>query len=377
MAPCECPERHASPNNRRHFRQFCHCHCSCIHRCHHEKLAGSAEPLASVVEELESGRMSLSASRSVETLGQPRKRQLSDFAIERDLGEGAHAFVKQGRLRSDKDAQSVVIKMVIKSKLLPECILHDFDTGLSLPVELYALRHLRDHPHPNIVSLVDAFEDRLYYYLLMPTHGRGEDLFETIEKNEDFLPVERVGRIFAQVVMAISHLHNVLGLVHRDIKDENIIIDDTDCIQLIDFGSCAYYRCGGPNIQEVLPLTEADVRAGHRLPNFSTFHGTVDYAPPEVVRNEPYDGPAQDIWALGILLYTLAFKEVPFRSVSDILEMRLRLPFEPSPQIAEMIRRLLVADPLKRPTAAELAMDPWIITNYTQRSCTSTTSEQD
>lgn len=391
---------------RRHFRQFCHCSCTCIHRCHHDSESCEAEmervhspahvmppsgerrrsggcilpsdSLASVVEEMESGRMSLSSSwgdfrpaagdvaaQEANGTTRRRKRQLSEYAIERDLGEGAYAFVKQGRLRTAPgDTPSVVIKMVIKSKLLPECILHDFDTGMSLPVELYALRHLREHPHPCIVSMIDAFEDSMYYYILMPMHGRCEDLFEAIEHHQDFLPPDRVARIFAQSVMAVAHLHNVLGLVHRDIKDENIIIDEHDHILLIDFGSCAYYRGGAPNVQHDVPLTEADVRSGRRLRHFSTFHGTVDYASPEVLRGEPYDGPQQDIWALGVLLYTLAFKEVPFRSVSDILELRLRLPFEPSPDIARMIKWLLAAKPQDRPTAADLEADPWIQENY-------------
>ncbi|PJF18965.1 putative serine threonine protein kinase [Paramicrosporidium saccamoebae] len=311
------------------------------------------DSLASIVEEFESGRMSLGASNDELV----RKLQISDFALEKDLGEGAYAFVKQGRYRWEEEAKPVVIKMMIKSKLQTESILHDFDTGLSLPIELYALRHLREHPHPNIVSMIDAFEDPQYYYILMPMHGRGEDLFEYIEKHGDFISPEKVARIFSQVVMAIAHLHRTLGLVHRDIKDENIIIDENDRILLIDFGSCAYYRGG-------MPLTEADVRRGKRLPYFDVFHGSIDYASPEVLRNEPYDGPQQDVWALGVLLYTLTFKEVPFRSTSDVLEGRLRLPFESDLEISAMIKAILSPDPTSRPTAEVLAEHPWIVKNY-------------
>lgn len=319
-----------------------------------------SESLASVVEELESGRLSKSGSSGEMLM---RKKSLSDFALERDLGEGAYAFVKQGRLRGE-DSTSQVIKMVIKSKLPAESILHDFDTGLSLPIELYALRHLREHPHPNIVSMIDAFEDPQYYYILMPMHGKGKDLFEYIEGHDDFLPPETVAKIFSQVVMAVAHLHNTLGLVHRDIKDENIIIDEADHIQLIDFGSCIYYRQGTPYVQHEVPLTEADIRQGQRMIQFTSFHGSPDYASPEVTRHEPYDGPPQDIWALGVLLYTLSFKEVPFRSWSDIRSGKVRLPFEPSPEIARIIRELLVVDPHKRPTAEQLTEDPWLVAHY-------------
>lgn len=317
--------------------------------------------LASVVEEMESGRMSASS----ESLHYGKKLHLHDFILEKDLGEGAYAFVKQVRYRTDPpERPPLAMKMVIKSKLRADCILHDFDTGYSLPVELFALRHLREYPHPNIVSMVDAFEDALYYYILMPMHGRGEDLFETIERHQDFLPSDRVARIFSQIAMAVAHLHTVLGIIHRDIKDENVIIDEHDHIQLIDFGSSAYYLRGADFAQPDIPLTEADVRCGKRMSRYSIYYGTIDYAPPEVLRGESYDGPQQDIWALGVLLYVLAFKEVPFRSHIDILEHRLRLPFEPTPQIATMIERLLQPDPAARPSAHELAHDPWIVENY-------------
>lgn len=356
------------------------------HLHHHGGCTGRRQPehIVNIIHEMESGLISHNDSVVTPGVATPtttipsgvetpsRRRKLTDFIIEGDLGEGAHSFVKKGRLRNPpagQDAAPLAIKMVIKSKLLPECILHDFESGLSLPIELFVLRHLRDLPHPSIVAMDDAFEDKQYYYIIMTIHGQGEDLFEIIERNQDFLPVDRVERIFAQVAMAIEHLHCHLGVVHRDIKDENIIIDEHDRIQLIDFGSCAYYRQGGPAVQEDVPWTEADIRMGRRFKEFLSFHGTVDYAPPEVVRGEPHDGPPQDMWAMGVLLYTLCFKESPFHSVSEILECKLRIPFEPTKEIVETIQRLLDPDPRKRMTAAELASLPWIQRALSQQHC--------
>ena len=395
---CNCESRSTSPTGaggRRHYREFCHCNCTCIHKCHHlhkecatdEHRMGSpkmspnilraSSSLASVLEEMESGKLHVTGNfGDINGVGKPRR--LGDFCIERDLGEGAYAFVKQVRYRNmsvEGDNKSMVMKMVIKSKLLPEFILHDFESGLSLPVELYALRHLREHPHPNVVSMVDAFEDPMYYYLLMPLHGNAEDLFEIIEKHDDFLPTDKIAKIFAQVVMAVAHLHNVLGIAHRDIKDENIIIDEHDRIQLIDFGSCTYFRRGDA-AQLDIPPTVADVQVGRRLNQYHRFYGTVDYAPPEVVKGEAYEGPPQDIWALGILLYILSFKEVPFRNFGEILELRLVLPFEPTPQIAFIIRQLLQPDPAARPTAKDLVNDPWIVENYRLAMETNTTQDK-
>jgi len=300
----------------------------------------------------------------------PRKK-IVEYRIEGDLGSGAYSIVKRARHReAHDDAPCVALKMLIKSRLRPELIFHDFDTGLSLPVELYVLRHLREHPHPNIISMIDTWEDSLYYYIVMPLNGpSGIDLFEAIERSRDFLPPERVARIISQIIMAVAHLHLALGVAHRDIKDENIIIDERiDHTQLIDFGSAAYFRA-----QEEAPLTEAEIRCGKRQADYDVYYGTQEYAAPEVVRGERYIGPPQDIWALGVLLYVLAFKEVPFPTPQSVLEHRLRIPFEPSPDIVRMVQWLLEPDIAKRPTAEQLIADPWVIQSYTQpfRDCSS------
>ena len=92
----------------------------------------------------------------------------------------------------------------------------------------------------------------------------------------------------------------------RDIKDENIILDEHSNIQLIDFGSATHLR---PDKKR-----------------FDLFCGTLDYASPEVLMGHPYDGPQQDVWALGILLYTLVYKEVPFLNIDEIIRGEMRTP---------------------------------------------------
>ncbi|KAI8332666.1 kinase-like domain-containing protein [Chlamydoabsidia padenii] len=153
----------------------------------------------------------------------------------------------------------------------------------------------------------------------------------------------QVRRIFHQVAAAVQHLHRLL-IVHRDIKDENILLDEQGTVQLIDFGSAAYYREG-------------------RL--FDTFSGTLDYVAPEILNGESYAGPPQDIWSLGILLYTLIYRETPFYSVDDILECHLRLPYIPYQEQtavgpADLLYKLLDRDISKRPTIDQVMQDPWL-----------------
>lgn len=97
--------------------------------------------------------------------------------------------------------------------------------------------------HPNICSVLDFFADAEHYYLCMSRFGQGQDLFDYVENAPEGLPVSDVQNIFAQVASAITFLH-MHGIVHRDIKDENVILDGTGKVQLIDFGSAAYVKEG-------------------------------------------------------------------------------------------------------------------------------------
>lgn len=204
---------------------------------------------------------------------------------------------------------------MVKSKLLPEHV-STIDDHTELPNEIIVMKKLRDSPHPNIMSMADAFEDEQYYYVVTPILGTGNDLFDYIESH-DYLGQETIGQIFGQIASAVHHLHVNLGVSHGDIKDENIVMCGDDvAVKLIDLGSCAFIK--------------------ERIPS-KTFHGTSDYAvrlngvfmqqSPEVVNGAMFYPPEQDMWSLGALLYTLAYKEVPFPTVHDILQHRLRFPF--------------------------------------------------
>jgi serine/threonine protein kinase len=109
-------------------------------------------------------------------------------------------------------------------------------------------------------------DDDNYYAVMTRRHGR--TLFDAIEQN-DSMTERHIRQIFRQVASAVSHLHH-LGIVHRDIKDTNILLTDNNEVLLIDFGSAAYYRSG-------------------RL--FTTFCGTRDSMAPEILDGEAYAGP--------------------------------------------------------------------------------------
>ncbi|WAQ82654.1 hypothetical protein PtA15_3A17 [Puccinia triticina] len=272
-------------------------------------------------------------------------RNLDSFVIHSSAGSGAYGIVKHAQEKG-ADGQPVgpplVIKYIIKQRILADCWKRHKVLG-PVPIEIHVLDHLRRvnyrtsiismatqymearnskgdstpvetipnrtdliqlcahenasggtlHQrtgHPNICGILDYFEDSDYYYLVMPRFGDGKDLFEHIELAPDGLPTPEVRRIFGQIVDGVAFLHE-RNIVHRDLKDENVILDRDGNAQLIDFGSAAYVREGS---------------------KFETFSGTLDFAAPEVLKGVPHGGKEIDIWALGVILFVLITGECPF-----------------------------------------------------------------
>ncbi|CDK28412.1 unnamed protein product [Kuraishia capsulata CBS 1993] len=267
-----------------------------------------------------------------------REKKYSEFDVIKNMGEGAYGKVTLCQHKLDPKYK-VVIKLIFKERILVDTWVRDRKLG-TIPSEIQIMASLKNDPHPNIMRIIDFFEDDMYYYLETPQHGDppGVDLFDLIEVKSDMTESE-CRYIFEQCCSALSHLHKH-GVVHRDIKDENIIVDSKCIVKLIDFGSAAYVK-NGP---------------------FDVFVGTLDYAAPEVLNGKPYEGKPQDVWAMGILLYTLIFKENPFYNVDEIMEGGLRFPefSDASEECISLIKKILVRDIKLRPTMSEILEDPWL-----------------
>ncbi|KAJ5156223.1 hypothetical protein N7492_009026 [Penicillium capsulatum] len=267
-----------------------------------------------------------------------QKRTISDYVILEEMGQGAYGQVKLARLK--QPAKKMVLKYVTKKRILVDTWTRDRRLG-TVPLEIHVLDFLRrdGFKHPNIVEMESFFEDDVNYYIEMVPHGLpGMDLFDYIELKAN-MDESECRNIFKQVVSAIHHLHTKALVVHRDIKDENVVLDGEGRIKLIDFGSAAYIK-NGP---------------------FDVFVGTIDYAAPEVLQGKSYRGKEQDIWALGILLYTIVYKENPFYSVDEILDHPLRIPFLPfSEECIDLVRKMLDRDVDNRLTITEVLEHPWM-----------------
>ncbi|OAD66430.1 hypothetical protein PHYBLDRAFT_119257 [Phycomyces blakesleeanus NRRL 1555(-)] len=275
-------------------------------------------------------------SASLQYSAQTNERSINDYEILEDLGQGAYGLVKLAAKIGDPEQRKVVIKYVIKSRILVDCWTRDRKLGL-VPIEIHVMHTLRRIPHENCSDMLDYFEDDDNYYIVMGLHGAGMDLFDYIELKNG-MTEEEIRDIFRQVASAVHHLHSH-KIVHRDIKDENVILDQHGGVRLIDFGSAAY------------------LREGRR---YETFVGTLDYAAPEILRGQTYEGPPQDIWALGILLYTLMYRENPFYDIDEIMAQELRVPFTFSQGSLDLIKKMLNRDVEKRLTISEVLAHPWL-----------------
>ncbi|XP_061587094.1 PAS domain-containing serine/threonine-protein kinase isoform X2 [Cololabis saira] len=254
-----------------------------------------------------------------------------EYQLIKAIGKGAFGFVWTAIRRGD--GQEVIVKFISKSRIVDDCWVDDPMLG-RVSQEIAILTRVQHH---NIVKVVEVFENGSYFQMVMEKHGEGLDLFEFIDK-QPRLDEPLASYIFRQLVAAVFYLR-AKNILHRDIKDENIIIEKCFHIRLIDFGSAAVLTPG-------------------KL--FYNFCGTLEYCSPEVLQGNPYEGPELEMWSLGVLLYTLLFSENPFCDVGEILDAKLKPPFSISPELHGVLSGLLHRNPTKRMTLDHLLLEPWI-----------------
>nr|XP_045619156.1 PAS domain-containing serine/threonine-protein kinase-like isoform X2 [Procambarus clarkii]XP_045619157.1 PAS domain-containing serine/threonine-protein kinase-like isoform X2 [Procambarus clarkii]XP_045619158.1 PAS domain-containing serine/threonine-protein kinase-like isoform X2 [Procambarus clarkii] len=253
------------------------------------------------------------------------------YTVLRQIGKGAFGCVKMSVHNSD--GLLVVTKFIKKSKVYQDSWVDDLLLRKRVPLEVSLLMTL---DHPNIVCVFDMFENDDYFQLVMEKWGAGMDLFEFIDRNP-LLDESLAAYIFRQIVSALTYLHS-LSIIHRDVKDENVILNNKFHVKLIDFGSSAFTKPG-------------------KL--FSQFAGTVEYCSPEVLKGNRYSGYELEVWSLGVTLYTLMYGENPFYDVDETIKGDLTFPVVHSHELCSLLTGMLEKDPRARMTMDEVAAHPW------------------
>lgn len=187
--------------------------------------------------------------------------------------------------------------------------------------------------HPNILKLYDVLETNKKVYIILE-HVKGGELFDYIIDN-DRLPEKEAIRFLGQMVVGLQHCH-AHWVCHRDLKAENLLLDENNNIKIVDFGFAQVTR----RWNELLLDTPC---------------GSPHYAAPEVISGERlYDGPQSEVWSLGVILFAMTTGLLPFEheNISILLEIVMsgcyRIPFFVSPVVTNLISKMLVVNPKKR-----------------------------
>ncbi|XP_054032003.1 serine/threonine-protein kinase SIK2 [Dryobates pubescens] len=253
------------------------------------------------------------------------------YDIEGTLGKGNFAVVKLARHRITRS--EVAIKIIDKSQL-------DAVNLEKIYREVQIMKML-DHPH--IIKLYQVMETKSMLYLVTEFAKNGE-IFDYLASHGR-LSESEARRKFWQILSAVEYCHG-RKIVHRDLKAENLLLDNNMNIKIADFGFGNFYKSGEP---------------------LTTWCGSPPYAAPEVFEGHQYEGPQLDIWSMGVVLYVLVCGALPFDGPTlpilrqRVLEGRFRIPYFMSEECEHLIRRMLVLDPSKRLTIAQIKEHKWML----------------
>ena len=257
------------------------------------------------------------------------------FTCKNTIGSGSYSKVKVAiRIRSNSVTEKYAFKIIDRSKA-PK----DFQQKF-LPRELEIWPRLK---HPNIIRMYTYFEYEPKIYMLLE-YAEGGDVLDYVQKS-GALSQSHAKTWTKQILDAVCYLHQ-LGIAHRDLKLENVLIDDKFNIKICDFG-----------------FAKTDI-----VNPSSTFCGSKAYAAPEILAGHEYVPTKADVWAVGVILYIFVTGTMPFNEDCKnriILQAQrnLSFPWKNFSGISEECKKLILLmftyDFVERPDIQIIVGDPW------------------
>ncbi|KAJ1985405.1 hypothetical protein H4R34_000059 [Dimargaris verticillata] len=221
--------------------------------------------------------------------------------------------------------------------------------------------------HPNIVKLFEVLNDpdNDCLYMVYEMCHRGPIMDIALDKACEPYPVDVCRNYFQQALLGMEYLHEN-GIIHRDIKPDNLLLDCHGTLKIVDFGVSEMFTPKNTSPSTIATANLADgVKANAGSPAFMA---------PELCRahHGEVSGVKADIWALGVTLYCLALGQLPFtgRSVPDMYEAivaaPLTVPDTLDADLRDLLGRILDKNPESRLTLMDIRHHPWT-TNHGQR----------
>ena len=259
-----------------------------------------------------------------------------------DLGEGIFGSVKLGVEKKTKER--VAIKIIKKKKAKPSDI-----ELVRTEIDVMKLCH-----HPNVVHLLDHFENAEYIFIVME-YIRGGRLTDYMKEKKFNFTEKRAAELIYEISIGVKYLHKY-GIIHRDLKPDNIMLteaNDKGHIKIMDFG-----------LSKILGKKEKT----------SDGFGTLTFVSPEVLIRKPYNKEI-DIWSIGVILYLMLSGDLPFDDEEDDEQKIAKsivfneVEFPPkkfgnkSKEVIDLIKRCLTKEPKDRIKVDEIIKSDWIKAN--------------
>ncbi|KAL1835894.1 hypothetical protein VTJ49DRAFT_5906 [Mycothermus thermophilus] len=303
--------------------------------------------------------------------------QINQYTIKEEIGRGSYGSV---HLATDQYGAEYAVKAFSKTRLRRQAqssILRRGPGNLARPSRagfgapdapivgyadqraneakdaLYFIRKevaiMKKLKHPNLVELIEVLDDPEddTLYMVMEMCKKGVVMKVGLGQTAEPCPEEQCRVWFRDLILGIEYLHSQ-GILHRDIKPDNLLLTDDDVLKIVDFGVSEMFEKSG------------DMRT-------SKTAGSPAFLPPElcVAGHGDVSGKAADIWSMGVSLYCLRYGRVPFEG--NILEVyeavktqEPKLPDDENPDFVDLIRKVLEKDPDKRITMEDLREHPWV-----------------
>ena len=259
---------------------------------------------------------------------------LENYTFLKTIGEGTFGKVKLAlhKLTQEKVAIKILEKKKINSKKDLERIEKE-------------IKYMKILNHPNIVKIYEIIEDENNFYIVME-YVPGGELFNYIVKNKR-LTENEASFFYSQIIHIIQEIHKH-KICHRDLKPENLLLTQNKTIKIIDFGLSNEY-----------------------IDYLMTPCGSPCYASPEVIKGMKYSGLGIDLWASGIILFSMLCGYLPFDDKNNdvlfkkILKCKIEFPKNNNVIISEnakdLILKILQLEPAKRITLDEILVHPFLV----------------